>query len=101
MQDIRLKSRAMVCSIGRERGIPRALCATGRNCILVGTVDGYVVNFDMRFNVISSVLQLQNERETLPVTNIVSVPFLTEQQDELFAFTYPGKPYEFSCFNLQ
>jgi hypothetical protein len=101
VQDIRLKSRAMSCSIGRERGIPRALCATNRQCILVGTVDGYVVNFDIRFNVVSSVLQLQNESERLPVTNIVSVPFMNERQEELFALTYPSRNYEFSCFNLQ
>lgn len=49
----------MGCSIGRERGLPRALCATNRQSILVGTIDGYVVIFDVRFNVISGVLQLQ------------------------------------------
>jgi hypothetical protein len=74
VQDIRVKSRAINCSIGRERGIPRALCPTSRQSILVGTVDGYVMNFDIRFNVISSVFQLQNEKETLPITNIVAVP---------------------------
>lgn len=66
----------------------------------MGTIDGYVVNFDIRYNVISSVLQLQGERETLPVTNIVNVPTFNDSSDELFALTYPSKYYEFCFFNL-
>ena len=70
VQDIRSKTRSMSCNIGKERGLPRALCATGRNSILVGTVNGYVVNFDIRYNIISNVLQLYNDNELLPITGI-------------------------------
>jgi len=52
----------MGCNIGRERGIPRSICATNRNSILIGTIDGYLINFDIRYNIISSVLQLHNDK---------------------------------------
>ena len=34
------------------------------------------------------------------MTNIVGVPSINDAQEELFAFTYPSKYYEFCCFNL-
>ena len=100
VQDIRVKSRSMSCNIGRERGIPRALFATGRNSILVGTIDGYVVNFDIRYNVISTVLQLRSDKEALPVTGIYQCPPQPDQKEQLFAFTYPSRNYEYCCFDL-
>lgn len=93
IQDIRVKSRCISCNLGRERGIPRALCATTRNSILVGTIDGYVVNFDIRYNVISSVLQLRSDKEALPVTGIYQCPSVPDQKEQLFAFTYPTRHY--------
>jgi hypothetical protein len=90
----------MSCNIGRERGIPRALCPTSRNSILVGTIDGYVINFDIRYNVISSVLQLRSDKEALPVTGIYQCPTQADQKEQLFALTYPSRHYEYSCFDL-
>jgi hypothetical protein len=90
----------MGCNIGRERGMPRSICATSRNSILVGTIDGYIINFDIRYNIISSVLQLYNDKETLPITNIYPCPLAIDQREQMFAFTYPSKHYEFSYFNI-
>ena len=90
----------MTCNIGKERGLPRALCATGRNSILVGTVNGYVVNFDIRYNIISNVLQLYSENEPLPITGVSPCVLQGGQKDQLFALTYPSRHYEFSCFDI-
>jgi hypothetical protein len=74
IQDIRIKSKILSCNIGKERGIPKSVCATSKNSILVGTVDGYLVTFDIRYNIVSSVLQLQNDGQSVPITNIYPCP---------------------------
>lgn len=73
VQDIRCKDLSMRCNIGKERGYCLSLSSNDFFCLLVGTVDGYLLTYDIRFNILSSALQLYKENQSLPITNIIKV----------------------------
>lgn len=91
VQDIRCKELSWKCSIGKERGYCLSLCGNDNYCLLVGTVDGYLVTYDIRFNIISSVMQLMKEGQSLPITNIIKHPAASR-----YTLTYPSLQYEFA-----
>lgn len=100
VQDIRTRSKTMSCNIGKERGLPKSLAfSTFGPSILVGTLDGYVLTYDIRCNLISSIKQLQVEQCPVSITGIYPSPMQAEGRS-LFAFTYPSKNYEFCYFDI-
>ena len=61
IQDIRVKSRTLSCNIGKERGLPKCLAYSPNSTnVLIGTIDGYLLCYDVRCNIISTILQLSN-----------------------------------------
>jgi hypothetical protein len=57
---------------------------------LVGTLDGYLLTYDVRFNLISSVLQLNKDEVAVPITDIIKL------KNNQFCITYPALNYEFA-----
>jgi hypothetical protein len=49
------------------------------------------MTFDIRFNLISSILQLHKDDQSVPITNIVKL-----KDEKSFAVTYPANNYEFA-----
>lgn len=95
-----MRTKTMTCNLGKERGIPRALAfSTFGPSILVGTLDGYVLNYDIRCNLVSTIRQLQYENNPVTITGIYPSPYVVEGRN-LFGFTYPSKYYECSYFDL-
>ena len=84
----------MKCNIGKERGYCLSLSSNDFYCLLVGTVDGYLLTYDIRFNLLSSALQLCKDNQSLPITNIIKV-----RQENKFCITYPSANYEFAEFS--
>ena len=103
IQDIRVKSKTLTCSIGRERGLPRSLAySPNANNVLIGTVDGYLLSYDVRCNIISNILQLGSEQQNISITGIYPAPasILGNNLGYIYALTYPSKNYELSYFNI-
>lgn len=49
----------MSFNIGKERGLPKSLAFSNFGpAILIGTLDGYILTYDIRCNIISSIRQL-------------------------------------------
>jgi hypothetical protein len=93
VQDIRTRSKTMSCNLGKERGLPKSLAfSTFGPSILIGTLDGYVLTYDIRCNLISSIKQLQIDQSPVSITGIHPSPLQAEGRN-LFAFTYPSKYY--------
>jgi hypothetical protein len=68
--------------------------------LIIGTLDGYVLTYDIRCNLISNIRQLMYEGNPVSVTGIYPTSFQAESSRNLFAFTYPSKFYEFSYFDI-
>lgn len=90
----------MTCNFGKERGLPKSLAFSQLGpSILIGTLDGYVLTYDIRCNLISNIRQLEVEKNPVSITGIYKSPFQVDGRN-LFAFTYPSKYYEFSYFDI-
>lgn len=77
-----------------------AVCKTDYN-ILVGTIDGYLLTYDIRCNIISNVLQLYNDGVPVAITNVQAAPTREQDNQQLYMVAYPSRFYEFSYFDLQ
>ena len=60
--------------------------------LLIGTLDGYVLTYDIRCNIISNIRQLHYDQQPLTITGIYQSPYLADSRP-LFAVTYPSKHY--------
>lgn len=60
--------------------------------ILIGTLDGYVLTYDIRCNLISNIRQLHLDENPTSVTGIYQSSYYHEGRP-LFAYTYPCKNY--------
>lgn len=101
MQDIRVRNECLRCSLGKERGLPKSMLAiNGNSSVVVGTVNGYMLTYDVRCNLLSAVHQLFIENQPLPVMSLHAVPIDSFDTDELVAVCYPAKNYEFCYFNM-
>ena len=87
IQDVRTKSIVVKCDLGKERGFTTALASNDGSALLVGTLDGYLLTYDVRFNLISSVLQLYKDEVAVPITNIIKL------KNNQFCITYPSLNY--------
>ena len=67
--------------------------------LLIGTLDGYILTYDIRCNIISNIKQLMMDQQPLTVTGIYESPHGADFRP-LFAVTYPSKHYEFSYFDI-
>lgn len=75
IQDIRARTKTMTCNLGKERGIPRCLTfSTMGPSILIGTLDGYVLTYDIRCNLVSNIRQLALDGNPTSVTGIYESP---------------------------
>lgn len=93
MQDIRTRSKTLSCNFGKERGLPKSLAfSTLGPSILIGTLDGYVLTYDIRCNIISNIRQLVYENSPVSITGIYPSPYQVDGRN-IFAFTYPSKYY--------
>lgn len=100
VQDIRARTRTLTCNLGKERGVPRCLAFSPMGpSILIGTLDGYVLTYDIRCNLISNIRQIQVDSNAASVTGIYQSPHYVEGRP-LFAYTYPSKHYEFAYFDI-
>lgn len=62
---------------------------------MIGTIDGYLLCYDVRCNIISTILQLSNEQQNISVTGIYPAPsnFPNNSYGYVYAVTYPSKHY--------
>jgi hypothetical protein len=72
----------------------------GNSAILVGTVNGYLMTYDVRCNLLSAVHQLFTENQSMPVMALNNVPLDSNETEELVSVCYPAKNYEFCYFNM-
>jgi len=101
LQDIRAKDGCLRCALGKERGLPKAMLPINSNLsVLVGTVNGYLLTYDIRCNLLSAVHQLFSENQPLPVMSLHNVPIQSFDTEELVSVCYPAKNYEFCYFNM-
>ena len=95
-----MKSKTIVNNLGKERGMPKCLNFSSMGpSLLIGTLDGYILTYDIRCNVISNIKQLVMDSQPLTVTGIYESPHETDMRP-LFAVTYASKHYEFSYFDV-
>lgn len=101
LQDIRVKQECLRCSLGKERGLPKTMLSiNGNSSVLVGTINGYLLTYDVRCNLLSAVHQICSENQSLPVMSLHNIPMESSETDELVAVCYPAKNYEFCYFNM-
>ena len=94
VQDIRAKSKTMVCNLGKERGMPRCLTVSPMGpSLLIGTLDGYVLTYDIRCNIISNIKQFHYDQQPASITGIYQAPQQQSDFRPLFYVTYPSKHY--------
>ena len=75
IQDIRSRAKTMTYNIGKERGIPRCLAFSPMGpSLLIGTLDGYVLTYDIRCNLISNIRQLLVDSNPTSVMGIYESP---------------------------
>jgi hypothetical protein len=61
----------MTCNLGKERGITKSLAFSSMGpALLIGTLDGYVLTYDIRCNLISNIRQLKYDGNPVSVTGI-------------------------------
>lgn len=60
--------------------------------LLIGTLDGYILTYDIRCNIINNIRQLQYDNQPITVTNIYQSPHKSDERP-IFAVTYPSKYY--------
>ena len=103
LQDIRIKKDCYKCNLGKERGMPKSFInLPGTNTLVVGTINGYILLYDIRCNLVSNVYELNSDGQNLPILCMQTVPTFLHAEDnqQLLAISYPSKNYEFCYFDL-
>jgi hypothetical protein len=72
----------------------------GSSAIQIGTINGYLLTYDIRCNLLSSVYQLMSDNQSLPILSMYNVPMDSNETEQLISICYPSKNYEFCNFNL-
>lgn len=96
IQDIRIKSKALSCNVGKERGLPKSLAySRNGNNVLIGTIDGYLLCYDARCNILSNIQQLFIDQQSVSITGIFPAPsgYGENSNNNVYALTYPSKNY--------
>jgi hypothetical protein len=80
----------MSCTIGKERGLAKALTFSNFGpSLLVGTLDGYVLTYDIRSNLLSNIKKMLYFGNPMSITGIYPTNFKANDR-HLFALTYPS-----------
>jgi hypothetical protein len=61
--------------------------------LLIGTLDGYVLTYDIRCNIIANIKQLQLRGEPVSVSGIYAGKYENSSTKNVVAVTYPSAFY--------